>query len=201
MKAFADSMQSPVTRESRTFLDDRGKALRILPSIASATTRDAYADTQQHKGDKVGKLLLFIHIAAVATWFGAGVTQLVVNPAMHRAGGATAAAWMRQTVRLGRVLFTPASVLVLITGVWMVLRDSIYDFEQAFVVIGFVAVIAGAFLGMRVYGPGSTQIAELHEAGEAAQAGQKLSRQLSIASAEVGFLLFTIWAMVERLGI
>ncbi|MDJ0952154.1 MAG: DUF2269 family protein [Acidimicrobiia bacterium] len=149
----------------------------------------------------MGKILLFVHIAAVATWVGAGVTQLVVNPAMHRAGGATAATWMRQTVRLGRVLFSPAAVIVLITGVWMVIRESIYDFEQAFVVIGVIAVVLGAFLGIRVYGPGGTEVAELHEAGDAAQAGQKLSRLLTIGAAEMGFLLFTIWAMVDRLGV
>lgn len=149
----------------------------------------------------MGNLLLFIHIAAVATWVGAGVVQLIVNPAMHRAGGATAAAWMRQTVRLGRVLFSPAAVIVLITGIWMVIRESIYDFEQAFVVIGFIAVVLGAFLGIRVYGPGGTQVAELHEAGDSAAAGQKLSRLLTIAAAEIGFLLFTIWAMVGRLGV
>ena len=108
---------------------------------------------------------------------------------------------MRQTVRLGRILFSPAAVIVLITGVWMVLRESIYDFEQAFVVIGFIAVVLGAVLGMRVYGPGNAEVADLHEAGDSAQAGQKLSRLLTIAAAEVGLLLFTIWAMVDRLGV
>ena len=91
----------------------------------------------------MGELLLFIHVTAVAVWIGAGVTQLIVSPAMGRIGGASAAAWMRQTVRLGRVLFSPAAVLVLISGVWMVARERVYEYEQAFVVIGFVAVALG----------------------------------------------------------
>ena len=89
---------------------------------------------------------------------------------------------------------------MLITGVWMVARESIYDFEQAFVVIGIIAVGIGAFLGMRVYGPGAGTIADFHDAGETAEASQKLHRLLTIAAAELGFLLFTIWAMVEKLG-
>ena len=149
----------------------------------------------------MGEILLFIHIAAVAIWVGAGVTQLIVNPAMHRAGGAAAAVWMRETVRLGRILFSPAAVVVLVTGVWMVIRESIYEFEQAFVVIGFIAVALGAFLGMRVYGPGNGEVADLHEAGEATRAGERLSRLMLISAAEIGFLLFTIWAMVGRLGL
>jgi uncharacterized membrane protein len=148
----------------------------------------------------VGDALLFIHIAAVAIWVGAGVTQLVVSPAMHQIGGPAAAEWMRQVVRLGRVVFTPAAIIVLVTGVAMVLDSVLYEFEQAFVVIGFLAVALGAFLGMRVYGPGGTEVAELHDSGRAADATPKLTRMLTVGTAEVGFLLFTIWAMVTRLG-
>ncbi len=148
----------------------------------------------------MGDSLLFIHIAAVAIWIGAGVTQLVVSPAMHRVGGQAAAEWMRQVVRLGRVLFSPAAVIVLITGVLMVLDSVLYEFEQAFVIMGFVAVVIGAVLGTRVYGPGGTEVANLHDSGETEQATEKLTRILSIATAEVGFLLFTVWAMVTRLG-
>ena len=68
-------------------------------------------------------------------------------------------------------------------------------------VIGFIAVALGAFLGIRVYGPAEEEIASLHESGEAAAATQKQRRLLTIAAAEVGFLLFTVWAMVNRLGL
>ena len=149
----------------------------------------------------MGDALLFIHIAAVAIWVGAGVTQVVVSPAMQTVGGAAAVEWMRQVVRLGKILFSPAAVVVLVTGVAMVIDDAFYEFEQAFVVIGFIAVIAGAVLGMRVYGPRGTEIAALHEAGKPDEAARKLSGMLGIATAEIAFLLFTIWAMVTRLGI
>ncbi len=147
------------------------------------------------------ELLLFVHIAAAAVWIGAGVTQLVVSPVIARTGGTAAAVWMRQTVRLGRVLFSPASVLVLISGVWLVLRETAFEFEQAFVVIGILAVVLGAFLGMRVYGPTGEVIAQLHDDGKTAEANAKLSRMFTIASAEVAFLLFTLWAMVNKLGL
>lgn len=149
----------------------------------------------------MGELLLFVHVVAMATWIGAGITQLVVSPAMQRKGGTSAAAWMRQTVRLGKVLFTPAAIVVLITGVWMVLRESVYEFEQAFVIVGIAAVVLGAILGARVYGPGGEEIADLHESGETSQIATRQRRLLAIATAEVVFLLFTVWAMVTRLGV
>jgi hypothetical protein len=149
----------------------------------------------------VGDLLLFVHIAAVAAWIGAGITQLIVTPALQQTGGITAAAWMRQTVRLGRILLSPAAILVLISGVWMVVREDVYEFEQAFVVIGFIAVATGAFLGMRVYGPMGRDIADLHESGESAQAGEKHRRIATLGLAEIALLLFTVWAMVSRWGL
>ena len=146
-------------------------------------------------------LLALLPITIAAAWIGAGITQLIVNPAMQRMGGSSAAVWMRQTVRLGKILFSPAAIVVLITGVWMVLRESVYEFEQAFVVIGIVAVVLGAVLGVRVYGPGGEEIADLHESGETSQVGIKQRRLLIIGAAEIIFLLFTVWAMVTRLGV
>ena len=90
---------------------------------------------------------------------------------------------------------------MLLSGVWMVLRESVYEFEQAFVVIGVVAVILGAFLGMRVYGPGGEELAGLYDTGETAEIGTKHRRLLTIATAEIVFLLFSVWAMVTRLGV
>ncbi len=54
--------------------------------------------------------ILFLHILAAGTWLGANIAQLVVNPVMGRIGGAPAAAWMRQTVRMGLVLYAPTAL-------------------------------------------------------------------------------------------
>ena len=83
----------------------------------------------------------------------------------------------------------------------MVARERVYEYEQAFVVIGFIAVALGAFLGIRIYGPAGEELAGLHEAGETERAAQKQQRLLTIGAAEVAFLLFTVWAMVSRLGL
>ncbi len=146
-------------------------------------------------------LLLLIHISAAATWLGASVTQNVVTPAMQKTGGAPAAAWMRQTTRLSVVLYMPASIILLITGIWLVVRDSVYEFEQAFVAIGFLTVIVGAVLGMRIFGPGGEKAASLHEAGDTVAADALHKRLATFGIFDTALLLFTIWAMVERLGL
>lgn len=149
----------------------------------------------------MGELLLFLHIVAVGAWLGANVTQFVVTPAMQKVGGNSAAAWMRQTVRLGTAVYTPSAVVILITGFWMVLRDSLYEFEQTFVVIGILMVILGSVFGMRIFGPGRREAAALHEAGETKAADKTHQRLGMFGAIDTVLLLFTIWAMVARLGL
>ena len=147
------------------------------------------------------ELLLFIHIVAIGAWLGSATLQLVANPAMQRAGGATAASWMRQTARIGRVVVSPAAVITLITGVILVLREDVFDFEQVFVTIGFLVVVVGAVLGMRVSGPGGRKAADLHEQGDEKGAAAVESRLRRWGLIELALLLFAIYAMVDKLGI
>lgn len=146
-------------------------------------------------------LLLLVHIAAVGAWLGASVTQFVVTPAMQKIGGVQAAAWMRQTVRMGTAIYTPAAVVLLITGFWMVLSDPLYEFEQTFVAIGIVMIIVGLVFGIRIFGPGGREVADLHEAGDTEGAAKAHKRLATFSAIDTLLLMFTIWAMVSRLGL
>ena len=96
---------------------------------------------------------------------------------------------------------SPAAVVILITGFWMVIRDSLYEFEQTFVAIGILMVIVGAVLGMRVFGPGGREAADLHEAGDVSAAAKTHKRLAMFGAIDTALLIFTIWAMVTRLGL
>ncbi len=146
------------------------------------------------------EILLFVHIVAAGAWVGANVTQLVVNPAMKASGGAVAAAWMRQTARMGTALYTPAAIVALITGLWLVAISNFYEFEQLFVTIGIGMVVVGAVLGARVFGPGGREVAELHEKGDEAGADAVHQRLRRWTLIDMSLLLFTFYAMVEKLG-
>lgn len=144
--------------------------------------------------------LLFIHILAAATWLGANITQVVVNPVMARTGGATAAAWMRQTVRMGVVLNTPAALVALATGFWIVIRDSAFEFEQFFVALGIFTVIVGAVLGARILGPLGRKAADLHENGDEQGAAVVEGKLTMWGYVNTALLVITIYAMVSKLG-
>jgi uncharacterized membrane protein len=149
----------------------------------------------------VRDFILFLHILAAGTWLGANIAQLVVNPVMGRIGGAPAAAWMRQTVRMGLVLYAPTALIALLTGIYLVVDSPNWEFEQPFVVLGFVTVIVGGVIGSRIIGPLGRKVAELYESGDtptAAIVGRKLGLW---GYADTALIVFTIYAMVEKLGV
>lgn len=145
--------------------------------------------------------LLVLHILAAGTWIGGNVTQLVVTPWARKMGGGFAANWMRATVRMGRLLYTPAAIVALLTGIWLVIDSSVYDFEHAFVVIGVATVVIGGALGGTIFGPQGERAAELHEAGgDAGELAAVHSRLWRFGLLDSALLVLTVVAMVNRWG-
>jgi uncharacterized membrane protein len=145
--------------------------------------------------------LLFLHILGAGTWLGARATQAFATPYMRRQGPAAAASWIRATVAMGNRIYAPAAVVILVTGIWMVARSDFYEFEQAFVGIGFVAVLIGVFLGIRVIGPRGEALAALHDEGaDDATITGAYGGLMRVGLLDTLVIVVTIWAMVNRLG-
>ncbi len=147
------------------------------------------------------EFLLVIHILAVGAWIGGNATQFLVTPKMRDRGGAAAAAWMTSVVRMGRLLYTPAALIVLLSGIGLVLDSAVYDFEQTFVVIGVAMVVVGAVLGMRVFGPKGQRAADAFESGDDAAGAAVVNGTMPFGLLDTALLIVTITAMVSRWGI
>jgi hypothetical protein len=144
-------------------------------------------------------IVLVIHVLAAATWFGANVAQYVVTPRMARIGGAPAAEWMRSTVLMGTRLYTPSAIVALITGI-VVAIDRDYSFGSFFITLGFVTVVIGAVLGIRVFGPFGTKAAEAYEAGDDAEVTRLTGRLRAFGAFDMALLTVTIASMVMQWG-
>lgn len=144
------------------------------------------------------RVLLFVHVVSAAVWLGADFAQFVLAPRFFRAPPATAAAWHRGTVQMMRVLYTPAAILILATGIVMVLRSPAYELTDGFVSIGLAVVIIGAVLGMAVFGPQGRRAASLHEEGASAQAVER--RIAGLGALDALILLVAFAAMIGRWG-
>jgi hypothetical protein len=102
--------------------------------------------------------------------------------------------------KLSSRLYMPAAILILATGIWMVLLEDAYGFGTLFVTIGFVMIVIGALLGIFVFDRGSQQAASAIEAGDQSAVKSATGRIAAFGVLDTVLLLFTITAMVLRLG-
>jgi hypothetical protein len=145
-------------------------------------------------------MLLVLHIAGAGTWLGANVLQAVVPPVAARSGGAVLAGWYRITTAISTRLYIPAAILILISGVLLVLDSDAYGFGSLFVTIGFGMIVIGALFGKFVFGPGGEAAAVAVESGDGSAIKRAVSRLTTFGLIDTLLLLFTITAMVLRLG-
>ena len=145
------------------------------------------------------ELLLFFHIAAAGTWIGGNVAQLVLKP-RFRSPSASSSFWLA-TVDMGRKQYTPAALVLLGTGLWIVARNDAFDYENLFVAIGVVAVVIGAVLGMAVFAPQGRKAAQLREAGREADAVAVERRLALFGGIDTVVVLVAIAAMVWKWGL
>jgi hypothetical protein len=146
-----------------------------------------------------GEILLVIHIAAAGAWLGANLMQAIV-PGLLGPVTPAASSWFRTTEKLATRFYIPVAVTVLVTGILLVLNSEAFGFGSVFVSIGFVAVIIGAVLGSTVFGPKSVAIADAIDAGETDRAHKIRGTVGSFGILDTMVVLFTIYAMVAKLG-
>lgn len=145
-------------------------------------------------------ILLILHIAGAGAWLGANIVQALAPSLAAKQGPAAQAGWYRIAAKLSSRLYMPAAILILITGIWMVLLNDAYGFGTLFVTIGFGMIIVGAILGILVFDRGSEQAATAIEAGDQAAIRSATGRLAGFGVLDTLLLLFTITAMVLRLG-
>lgn len=145
--------------------------------------------------------LLFFHILGVGAWLGANITQFALAGRFSSVGGTTAATYHRGTVAMGRMLYTPAALLVLITGILLITTgEEGYGFDAPFISIGFFAVIIGAGMAMALFAPRARKAADLHETGDK-PAAVAVERQIATFGwVDTVVILVAIAAMIGRWG-
>jgi len=145
--------------------------------------------------------LLVLHIAGAGTWLGANIVQAVAPSMAFNQGGAVASGWYRIAARLSKVLYIPAAILIVVTGIFLVLAsEGAYSFGSTFVASGFTMIVIGAVLGSFVFGPVSERAADAIEASDGAAIKATTGRLATFGVIDTLLLLTTITVMVLKLG-
>lgn len=139
-------------------------------------------------------VLLTIHILAAAGFVGGGVYSLSSFPGSIREYGLRRA--MERDEAVGRVFFSVAVGVLLLSGIALVLDSDVYGWGDAFVWVGIgVIVLDGIFEGAYLQRKGR-QLAEMDE--PPAPAVRSLLWQSGVVTAV--FAVVAVYSMVSKLG-
>lgn len=145
--------------------------------------------------------LLTFHIVGAGAWIGAHVAQFVSTKRITARGGDVAAAWMETIELWGKTLYSPAAVVILATGIGLVIDSPFYDFSNAFVSIGFVAIVAGAAIGIGLIAKGSGRAAVAFAGGDDAAGRAEAAKAMQWSAVDSAILVVTLLAMVAKWGV
>lgn len=149
------------------------------------------------------EFLLFGHLTFVAVWLGSDALMQVLGLRARAAGPERTAAFMADVEWVGTRILTPAALLVVIFGVWMVIEEPAWEFSQFWISAG-LAVFIGSFLaGVGFLGPESGRISKLIEARGAAdvEVQNRIRRVLMVSRVELLFLILLVLVMVTKPGL
>lgn len=143
--------------------------------------------------------LKFIHVLAAVAWVGGSILLQVYGARLAKAGAEDRIRSANDSLVAGN-LFAAAGIVTLAAGVWLVLRVDAWDFDQAWISIGFAGVLLGAVLGMAFYAPQTRALIGELEAGSPA-AGLRGRRIALVSTIETVILVVVVWAMVFKPGL
>ena len=147
-------------------------------------------------------LYLVLHIFLAAAWIGGGLTVGFLLPRMQQSGATAAKAFFGAYEGMGKIYFNVAGIGVLITGILLVLDGTNgYEFEDAFVIIGVIAVIIGAVLGMAGFGPLGRKVIAAYDAEDEGAVKTLTGRFATLGIIDALVLIVALVAMVYKWGV
>src|SRR5918998_2301271 len=140
------------------------------------------------------ELLLFIHIGASIIWIGAGFLSLLLASTYDRESDEVAIKrFLHDQEWLATRLFIPASLIVVIFGIALVVESDAWSFDQLWIVLGLIGYAATFVTGMFFIKPASERIgAEMESQGGRLTAPLRADIRKLIVTARVDYVTFAL---------
>ena len=146
------------------------------------------------------ELLLFVHVAAAIVWLGGALfVQFHGIVVMRTDDGKRMAEFASDIGSLTERMFVPASLLVILAGVGLMIEGN-WDWGQLWVVFALVTFVASFLVGIAVLSPlakriGTTVAAEGPESPNAKALIRKIFR---ISRVDLAFMYAIVFAMTVK---
>ena len=145
------------------------------------------------------KYLLFVHVLMAVVWVGGALTLQVQAIRLQRADDPVEMArFARETEWIGTRVFMPASVLILIVGIFMVLDA--WSFEQFWILMGLGGFAYSFINGAFFLGPLAGKTSKLIEerGAEDTEVQTNLGKLFLFSRIELVVLIVVIFAMTVK---
>ena len=143
--------------------------------------------------------LLFFHILCAITWVGGAIALQIIAIRLTRRGPAAMYGLLGDFEFIGTRVFMPASILLLILGIWMVSIGP-WSFHQAWIVLG-LAMFAYSFVsGAFFLSPQLRKTKEVadEKGPDSAEVGELTRRLFLVSRVELVFLVLIVADMVLK---
>jgi uncharacterized membrane protein len=148
------------------------------------------------------ELLLAIHILAAVIWVGGATSlQVLAVRAMGSGDPVRMATFAGEAEWVGKRVFMPTSVVVLLAGIALVLEGG-WGFDQLWILIGLGGIAFSIVTGAGFLGPESGRLQALLETRtfEDPEVQSRLDRIFKISRIELGVLLLIVIDMAIKPG-
>ena len=145
----------------------------------------------------------FVHALAAIAWLGGGIMLQVQATRLARANEPTKlAAFAKDIEFLGLRLMTPASVVVALAAVALVLYSPQWGFADTWILIGIGGYVATLITGAGFLGPESGRISKLvkTEGPESPEAQRRIRRIFMVSRVDLVVLVIVVADMVFKPG-
>jgi uncharacterized membrane protein len=146
--------------------------------------------------------VLLLHILAGMVWLGGLVALAVISALLLRSRDVEAVARFVRSLRIvGPVMLAPASLGVLVFGIWMVVDSDLWDFGQAWIIVALALVAAAVIIGAAFLSRAALAAQAAVDAGDDGTAIAGLRRWSWGVRVLVGLLVVATWDMVMKPGL
>lgn len=147
------------------------------------------------------EILLAVHILAAVIWVGGAFAVNVLVARMQGAGEyAKLLDLGHDFEKLGKKVFMPASIVVLLAGIGLVLEVDGFDFSDFWIAFGLVGIAFSIVVGAGFLGPESGRLGALAETRgpDDPEIQARLRRLATISRIEMGVLILVVLNMAIK---
>jgi uncharacterized membrane protein len=147
------------------------------------------------------RILLFVHVTAIAIWVGGGFMFSLLGARAAKAGPPTPEMVTRNlqvAEWLGPHFYMPVILTTLASGIWLVVESGL-GFGHFFVLFGIGMVILAAGMAVGFFVPRARAlIAHVNAKGLDAEAQASMAQVALVSKVMLGLLVLTIFAMTYK---